>query len=186
MGVSPWKSIEELYHEKILGLEMPSNPKMERGIELEEPARQLYTEMTGIQVKDKVVFHPFYNWMMASLDGMSVDNKRIMEIKVAGKVDHALAKKGKIPEKYYPQLQHQMEVCRELFGIDEMDYFSFNGKEGVIVNVKRDHVYIQGMIEKELEFWNCLKRGIAPKETYTREPSEFWTIEDEKKWIESF
>ena len=52
--------------------------------------------------------------MRASLDGISMDQE-ILEIKCPYKPnrldsDHQKTKEGKIPEKYWPQLQHQLEV----------------------------------------------------------------------------
>jgi len=153
---------------------------------MEETARKKFEEMTGIIVLPQVVFHPDYSWMMASLDGMDLEQKNIVEIKCAGKEDHGIARDGEIPEKYYPQLQHQMEVC----GLDLVHYFSFDGKDGVILECRRNTKYIKKMIENEEEFYKCVQSFVAPKlchRDYDQKQDEVWKaaaiewIENQKK-----
>ena len=42
------------------------------------------------------------NWMIASLDGIDIDNKTLVEIKCPGEIDHSCAMDGQVPEKYPP------------------------------------------------------------------------------------
>jgi len=160
LGISPWKTPLELWEEK-MGFRSGDEPSwaMLRGIELEDTARQAFEEMTKIYVFPRVIHHSEYQWMIASLDGIDIEAKNIVEIKCPGKKDHAIAKEGKIPEKYYPQLQHQMEVCK----LTEAYYFSYDGENGVLLTIKRDQAFIDKMLEKEKEFWNCMKNFIPPK-----------------------
>jgi predicted phage-related endonuclease len=88
-------------------------------------------------------------FMLASLDGVCIDNKIILEVKCTNKKNHELAKNGKIPDYYMPQVQHQISVC----DVDQCHYFSFDGSCGVIVVVDRDEDYIKRMIEMEHEFY---------------------------------
>lgn len=155
MGLSPWKNKIQLYYDKKNKIESNKTSAMQRGIDLEPIARDLYEIKTGIEVIPKVILK---DWAMASLDGMSVCGNHIVEIKCPGKKDHDLALQGKIPEYYYPQLQHQMYVCN----LSTVDYFSFDGFDGVIVNIKRDHEFIARMIIAELEFYECLMNCIEP------------------------
>lgn len=160
MGASHWKTRVQLYHEKIQ--ENTSNfvnERMQRGIDLEPIARDLFTIKTGIHVEPRVVVK---DWAMASLDGISACGNYIVEIKCPGEKDHAVAVSGKIPDHYYPQLQHQMWVC----GLDYMYYFSFDGADGVVVTVERDYLYCGKMIDEEMKFYDCLINKIPP------EPSE--------------
>lgn len=161
MEVSPWKTPYELWHDKLMGKDSHQTLAMKRGLKLEEAARDLFMKMTGLVVFPQVLNHPTIEWMMASLDGMDIEQKNIVEIKCANKEDHALAKNGEIPAKYFPQLQHQMEVC----GLDSAFYFSFDGEKGVIVEIKRDDDYVNKMIKKEKEFWNCMCEFSPPKMT---------------------
>lgn len=103
--------------------------------------------------------------MFASLDGINMDGE-ILEIKCPykpedPKSDHQLALQGKIPEKYYPQLQHQLEVA----GAKKGYYYSFDGENGVLVPFERDEGFIKELIEKEKDFWECVKKLTPPKLT---------------------
>jgi len=157
MNVSPWKTKKQLFKEKTtISVVLPiCSPAMQRGIDLEPLARDLYQIKTGIEVKPAVIIK---DWAMASLDGISRDRKTVVEIKCPRSKDHALAVSGKVPEYYYPQLQHQLYVC----GVQFVDYFSFDGFEGVIVRVDRDDAYIEKMVRKEKQFYDQMLSGIEP------------------------
>lgn len=166
MGVSPWKTPFALWEEK-LGLREcpPQNEAMKRGHELEPIARELYSKITGNKVEPKVVFHKEHKYLMASLDGINSDGNIIVEIKCPGKASHDTAKNGKIPEVYYPQLQHQLETSKHLAknGNNILHYFSyFNDDDWALVEVERDDSYIEDMLVKEGEFYECVKNWEAP------------------------
>lgn len=159
MGVSPWKNVIELWEEKLFEPEfMKPSFSQKRGIYLEDFARDYFFLSTGIEVFPDVAFSFDYDFMMASFDGISVDGKTLVEIKCPGKKDHEIALKSEIPNKYYPQLQHQLFVA----GLDKMSYLSYDGESGIILDVYRDDVYIEVMIEREKSFWNCVKSFIQP------------------------
>ncbi len=157
MGVSPWKSKTKLYQDKKSD-DAPNfvSEKMQRGIDLEPIARDLFIIQSNIEVEPKVIVK---DWAMASLDGMSEDGKHIVEIKCPGEKDHQSALSGKVPDYYYPQLQHQMFVC----DVDEMYYYSFDGADGVILTVKRDNEFIEKMIIEEKKFYDCLMTDTPPE-----------------------
>jgi putative phage-type endonuclease len=161
LGASKFRTKQELWAEKCGFIDPePENFFMKRGKELEEPARKYAEEMLDTLFLPEVRLHPVYDWMCASYDGISFDNKVLIEIKCPlKKANHAMAKEGKIPDYYMPQLQHQMAVG----GFDECIYFSFDGKEGVSVNVKKDDDFISNMIEKEYEFYQCMINLTEPK-----------------------
>ena len=174
MGVSPWKTPYELFLEKLdLSHAEYETPAMRRGKELESRARDIFTEITGIEMKPNVLTHQTRNWMIASLDGIDSTGKNIVEIKCPSKIeDHSFAEINKrVPEKYYPQLQHQIEVC----GIDKAYYFSyFNDDETVLLEIGRNEQYIKSLIQKEEEFLYCVNNVISPKLTN----KDYDTIED--------
>ncbi len=171
MGASHWKTKIQLYYEKLSDSPpSPPNERMQRGIDLEPVARDLFILQTGILVSPKVVVK---DWAMASLDGIDYSGHHLVEIKCPGAKDHAVAVSGKVPDHYYPQLQHQMYVC----DVEEMYYFSFDGVDGIIVKVVRDNDYIAKMIEEEKKFYECLMNKTPP------EPSEGDYIErDDNIW----
>lgn len=150
MGVSPWRTRDQLLWEKIgWGEAQEINSAMKRGMILEKPARKCAEEMLENFYLPGVFVSQKYSWMLASIDGVCIDNKSILEIKCTNKKNHALAKEGKIPDYYMPQVQHQMVVC----DVDKCYYFSYDGSGGVVVVVNRDDFYINRLIETEYEFY---------------------------------
>ena len=150
------------------------NWAMARGKELEVEARACFELMTGFTVAPHVATHTTYEWMIASLDGMSLDREIIVEIKCPGRIDHQMARDGNIPDKYYPQLQHQMEVC----DVNSMYYFSYDGTEGIVLECKRDDVYIQRLLKAEKEFWRCLQELDSPKLTVRD-----FLLKEDNEWV---
>jgi len=174
MEVSPWKTPYQLWEEKLgIRKENAKTQAMQRGLDLEEKARTCFENKMDLIVLPQVIFHPKNHWMMASLDGMDVEQKHIVEIKCAGKEDHQMAKEGKIPEKYFPQLQHQMEVT----GLDMAYYFSFDGEDGVIVEVSRNTKYINELVQNEGKFYKCMQDFLPPKlstKDYDEKNDDVW------------
>lgn len=183
MQVSPWATPYQLWETK-LGIrpEKPKTKRMEDGLNKEEKARKKFEELTDIIVLPQVVFHPDYKWMMASLDGMDLEQKYIVELKCPGIEDHTIAKNGEIPEKYYPQLQHQLEVC----GLDMAYYLSYyeriEGDEIIVdtalLECRRNTKYIKKMIDQEEDFYKCMQDFVAPKlsaRDYEYKEDEVWS-----------
>jgi len=110
--------------------------------------------MTPLVAEDVV-----YPFLSASFDGISADRKTIVEIK-CGKASYLVAGIGEVPDYYYAQLQHQMYIA----DVEEIDYFAFNGKKGILINIIRDEKFITEMLEKEIEFWHCVTQFTPPKD----------------------
>ena len=159
MGMSPWCSPVKLWEQKVFETEQIENKFMQRGKELEPLALKAFEFENDICMFPMVAIHDKIDWMTSSFDGVTLEKDKILEIKCPGKKDHAIALEGKIPPKYYPQLQHQIEVS----GLEFSYYYSFDGKNGICLQVLRDQEFIGKMLEKEHEFWNCLKRLKPPK-----------------------
>ena len=122
MGVSPWQKPGDLYKNKLGITKLEKNWAMQRGVNLEGPAREAFMLESGIYVEPCVGECEKNTWMIASFDGLSLDDKVAVEIKCPGKKDHDLALNGQIPEKYFSQLQHLMAVS----GLECIYYYSFN------------------------------------------------------------
>ncbi len=158
LGVNPWKTPLQLWEEKVMGWEEPMNDKMKRGQEMEEPARAAYQLLTNTIVIPVVAVHDKYDYISASFDGLTEDYKRGVEIK-CGKSSHKLAQSGECPPYYFTQCQAQMLVA----DLSELDYFSFDGKEGILLNIKRDDELISQMLDIYAEFWDCVLSKTPPK-----------------------
>lgn len=171
MGSSPWKTRSQLYHEKISN-EPPMRPnaRMQRGIDLEPIARNLFNIQTGWNMQPAVAVKDF---TMASFDGRDESIGSIVEIKCPGEKDHNEALLGKVPTHYYSQLQHQMYVA----GVCKMYYFSFDGMDGITIQVKRDDEFIDKMIVEEKKFYDCLMSRTLPEPAeneYTQREDALW------------
>lgn len=172
MGVSPWKSIDDLYLDKI-SQEKPkefTNYVMERGKKIEPIVRSKYELKNLIDMPAIVCQHEDHEWLRASMDGANLELMKGIEIKVPGKKDHDCASEGKIPEKYFPQIQHQFLVT----GFKEIDYVSyyvhhrsgdFYSGDYVCVACYPDIAYIAEYLKKAKWFWfDCVQKRISPCE----------------------
>jgi putative phage-type endonuclease len=158
LGVSKWVTPFQLWEQKLGLREVEVNSSMLRGTAMEEEARKEFENLHGINVFPEVVFSKEYPWMMASLDGISLDLKTVVEIKCVNKRDHQTALNGVVPEHYFPQCQHQLAVTELPF----MYYFSYDAMNPATVIVPRDDVYIASMVQKEKEFYRCMMEFDPP------------------------
>ena len=150
------------------------NAVMAKGRLNEEPARQAYERYTGNLMFPEMVFHKERKYMMATLDGLSANGDMVVEIKCPGEADHQVAKKGRVPQKYWAQLQHQL-AC---IGASELHYFSYRKGEGFLVEVERDEDYISSLYEKEEAFWKAVEHAKAP----TLGEKDFRNFEQCEQW----
>lgn len=181
LGVSPWKTAYKLWEEKTYGFNSFETESMKRGKDLEESARTCFEKYTNSLVKPQVVESLEHPWMIASLDGIDIDGEFIVEIKCPNAKDHQLAKSGKIPDKYIPQLQHQLAVV----GLKSGHYFSFDGQDGHIVPFERDEAMIAEILRKESEFYHdFLMKQVPPP----RSEDSIIKIVDEEfdKYVENY
>lgn len=158
LGISPYQSSYGLWAEKMsLSPPVQENERMREGKRLEPLALAEFTKKTGILASPAIVISDERSWQMASLDGLSDDNKSMVEIKCGPKTC-ALAKQGIIEPHYRAQLHHQMSVmCLPM-----MFFFTFDGQSSNIMEVERDDAYIADMIAKEHEFFKCIDNFEPP------------------------
>jgi putative phage-type endonuclease len=164
MGLSPYRSVEQLYLDKTQGQEQRSTASMQRGLDLEPMAREIFLEAyknysgKDLDLFPTVVESEEYPFMSASLDGLDQRERVIVEIKCPNSRDHQMAKEGKIPEHYQCQMQHQMAVC----GYGQAWYFSYkNDSDWVMLPLERDENFIYNMICEEKKFFDSMT-GKAP------------------------
>jgi putative phage-type endonuclease len=169
MGVSPWKTPFELWEEKTNRVkpEETSNWAQERGNELEPIARAKFELECDMEMGPALCQHEDHPWCRASMDGWNPLHKIGLEIKFLGANDFKLAKdQGVVPEKYFPQIQHQFLVT----GAKEIifyGYFVDKGAENhkgisVSVSCKPDIEYISKLAKAEYEFYRCMVEDCPP------------------------
>jgi putative phage-type endonuclease len=156
-----WCTRQKLFELK-LGLREPEPPnyQMRRGLRLEPIARARYQDETGIAMPAKALIHPKHPFIRANADGVNLREGRALEIKCPGRKDHAMALAGKIPPKYHYQLVHILFV----FDLDRIDYYSFDGENGVIVPFDRKKALEKKLFSEERKFWEQhIEKAVPPE-----------------------
>jgi putative phage-type endonuclease len=163
MGEAPFKTPRKLWSIKTgRAQEEPAGPAARRGRELERCARRAYEQQTGIQVEPLCLVHQEFDWMRASLDGISFDGATLVEIKCPLSLrDRVSAEQGRIPSQYNAQLQHQLEVS----GAERAHYWSFHGGGGTLIEIRPDREYAKRLMEAEAAFWQWVEEDRWPEVT---------------------
>ena len=177
MGNNPWDTPYKCWQRK-LGLieEKPSNEAMERGKRLEPHARAQFIERYKIAMIPLVVESTAFDFLGASLDGYSEKKNAILEVKCGGSKLHDMAKKGEIPAYYKDQMQHQMLVT----GASKCYYYSYDGENGICIEVHPDPEYRKAFFPKAREFWKCVAYNEPPE----LQASDYKDMSDDPKWKE--
>jgi putative phage-type endonuclease len=175
MGSSPWVTPYQCWQRK-LGLieEQKSNDAMERGKRLEPEARTQFIKRHGIDMVPAVVESSELEFLGASLDGMSQLGGSILEIKCGGYKLHDMASKGEIPAYYQDQMQHQLLVT----GAAICFYYSYNGTDGICIEVRPDPEFRNRFLPKAREFWKC----VALNEPPTLHESDYKDMSNDPTW----
>ena len=151
MGENPWRGVGELLEQKRgIARDRGQNGAMARGARLEPDARKRYESTIGVSVRPVCLQSSQYDWLRASLDGLSADGRTVVEIKCGDSVYRKTASFGEVPDYYYGQLQHILAVT----GNSSIDFWCWlPGRSGLLVQVERDAKYIETLIETERKFW---------------------------------
>lgn len=170
LGINPWRSEKDLWEEK-LGLkeDQPQNEAMKLGHELESRARDEFVRQIGVFVTPKVFQSPSHDYMIASLDGIDDRGTLAVEIKCSQKIYYKTCN-GEIDPIYTAQVQHQMEVA----SLDKIYFFAWWDNKYKLMEIKRDQVYIDRLIEKEFEFYQRMIKFIPPEPKYIERKDPEW------------
>ena len=133
MGESRFKSAAALLHEKrSKTFNFSQNEAMTQGVQLEPVARRLYIERTGIEVHPICLQSKRYEWLRASLDGISINHDAVVEIKCGASAYRHAAKYRTVPVYYYGQLQHILAIT----GLASLDFWCiWPGSPEVLISV---------------------------------------------------
>lgn len=151
LGEKPAKSAERLLHEK-QNPPKPSGRSFARAqaAALERAARANYVRTLGVAVEPACVQSLARPWQRASLDGLSAEGERAVEIK-CGKATYATAAARQRPARpHFPQLQHILSVT----GLPVIDYWCYYPPHPPLrIEVRRDEAYIERLLAAEEVFW---------------------------------
>lgn len=123
---------------------------MQRGSLLEPEARAAYEAHVGVSMPPVCIQSLAVDWLRASLDGLSDDGTRVVEIKCGEGTYRTTEKTGKPPTGYVGQLQHILAITE----LPEIDFWVYlPNRQPLLVPVNRDEDYIAQMLEREARFW---------------------------------
>jgi putative phage-type endonuclease len=143
-------------------LDSVQNEAMAIGTKLEPEARRLYIASIGKDVRPVCVQSTRYEWLRASLDGLSTNHDTVVEIKCGAAVYRRVSRSRSVPDYYYGQVQHILAVT----GLESLDFWCYWPDSPVLlVPVERDETYIERLLSKELEFWNRVSQATMPRRT---------------------
>lgn len=183
LGISPFLTRFQLWEIKKGLKKQYFSSAMQRGKELEPEARELFEKITGLQVFDSVLTHKKNDWKIGSFDGITLDFKQAVEIKCPGEYTHKMALEGIVPDYYYAQIQHLIDVA----DLEFMYYFSYHPDyHYALIKVQRNQQFIDMLHEEEVEFLKYLQENEPPphfKKKYVCKKSDNEFYELEKKWV---
>jgi putative phage-type endonuclease len=164
MMVSPWRTVFQLWEEKLLICTPDHAQKayiFERGHRFESYARQAMELRIGFDIPAMVVQHKSIPWARVSLDCLNVKKGFVGEVKYMGQADWLLLKhEGKVPDHYWPQVQYQLMVT----GLPELHFIGINEQKQVaFCKVTPDLEYMRKMTAWCEHFWMLVKERRPPK-----------------------
>ncbi|MDO8059438.1 YqaJ viral recombinase family protein ['Crotalaria aegyptiaca' phytoplasma] len=178
-GLDPFRSMEQLVHDKLFGAPFTVNQYTLHGQKMEPIAHQFFSNKTKLNFKKTTFFDDQVNLFSASLDGYNEQNKVVLEIKcpfvnedktVSTTWTDFLSKpqSENIPRYYWAQVQCQLFCSKAKFA-----YFLvyFNDNNYHVVKIYQDDKFISEMIQasqKYLEFLNKSKEELE-KTTYLKQ-----------------
>jgi putative phage-type endonuclease len=169
IGMDPWgRTAHDVWLEK-KGRKEPQSPNvyMLRGIEMEPRARKKYIELTGNAVVARTILAKDKPWM-ASLDGQTLDESIITEIKCpSSSKTYDDAKIGKVAENYKIQCQWHLLNSPKSKKVDFFVYYEVDADDIVTIQTAMVEIFPDKPLQKMLEeaadkFMDLLKNNIEP------------------------
>ena len=155
MGENPWKKPNDLLREKSSPKKEISDPNgvMARGTALEPEARSEYALEQGVEVMPACLQSMSCDWLRASLDGLSANGNKVVEIKCGESVYRRTASSGQVPGYYVGQLQHILAITM----LESLDFWCYlPGRRSICLRVDRNDKYIEKLLRSESQFWQRL------------------------------
>lgn len=176
VGANPWKTIVDLYFEKVnKSISTEDNLAMKLGRELEPILRRLFLEETGLKVRidNKIRVDKEHNFLTANLDGMVQGEKVPIELKTASKWT------GEIPDHYFLQIQHQMMVTDVPYIYFAVLVLGYN-KRFIVEKYDRNEDCIDHLRKEEIKFWmNYVIKETPPPPTSVSDTKTLYPNQNE-------
>lgn len=160
LGLKPAKSVERLLRNKQQGTQDSGRGfARAQGVAHERAARALYSRTVGVTVEPACVQSLERPWQRASLDGLSADGERVVEIKCGLAAYQRATARGRPPAHHYAQLQHILSVT----GLPVIDYWCHVASRPPLrLEVRRDIAYIERLLAAENAFRKRFASAASP------------------------
>lgn len=157
LGVSPYKTPFGLLQEKFGAKQsVVSDYILKKGHEMEDKARHLFELALEQKITPLVARSTKWPFLTASLDGIT-EAGTIWEHKLVGSEDFLKIKAGQCPEKFFPQLQHQMLVTGAKLAILAASYDPPEGYQYGSLSVASDIEYqVNVLLPAVTHFWEAM------------------------------
>lgn len=182
LGLNPYKTSIDLWEEKTGrkdAEDISDKPYVKYGTKAEDHLRELFKldfpQYEVTHQENTIIKHPIYPFLFASLDGQLVDKNTgelgILEIKTTNILQSMQKEKWKekIPDNYYCQVLHYLNVTGYSFAILKAQLkYDYSGEirlETKHYTILRKDVEedIKLLREKEIEFWTkYVEKDIQP------------------------
>lgn len=185
MGKNKYKNIIDVWKDKTGRVQNNfTSPAAQRGKNLEKNIFNSYKEDNldkKILEVNKMYVHPKYDFIRANLDGEIIyqDKKGILEIKTTtiNKWNKYVEEwQNNIPETYLYQILHYFlvtgyeyavlvaEIKFECFKNEDTTPFDLDKRlQTIVINRSDWEDEIQELLNKEIEFWECVKNDTEPR-----------------------
>ena len=166
LGISKWTSAVALWLDKTNQTNEPEevNEAMRWGQLLEPVIREQFRQITGrpvVEVK-AILQHPQYPFMIADIDGLTVDEDgapAILEVKNVSEYKRSEWSQG-VPAYYETQIQHYLLVT----GVQKAYVIAlFGGNSSAVYTVEADPEVQQMLVQVESDFWSKVQNLIRPE-----------------------
>jgi putative phage-type endonuclease len=175
MGASPYVTPYKGWQRKTgQSGEQKVSPAMLRGQHDEPIAREWFIKEYGIQMEPCCIESDEYNFIGASLDGLSPCGKYMLEIKSNGDHYHYGLNKG-LPDFHTMQMQHAY-LCTDKT-VEKAFYLSWNPSGPIVKEVDPDYIWMENYLPHAREFWRRVVFFDPPplsEKDYKETDSEDW------------
>ncbi len=145
VGVNPYQSRDVLLYTKAMRVPViRQSAAIKHGQFLERYIREFINVKYGLNLRPLFCTHDKYPFLIASVDGIDMTNKVLVEIKVPTQPYHG------IPIYYLVQVYHQLMVT----GYEKALFVVYCRNSIDIREVHRNETAIQYIMDKEIEFWH--------------------------------
>lgn len=166
LGLSPWQTALDIYLSKV---KPPVEEKMAAPLEWGQRAEP----MIAAAIRDHygwtlnkipTVIHRQHRFLIASVDRLGPENS-VVEIKTASRADGwGEAETAEVPDYYWVQVQHQLEVLRETYEAKTAWVFVLiAGNDFRRYRVAYDPDYLPTVLDALRDFWACVETRTPPE-----------------------